>query len=156
MWTYNGNPDSNPLDAVRFLIGDTDSCDQLLQDGEIKSFLAQYNNAPLNAAIRCCETIIARLSRRPDEQVGSVRISYSQQAKAYRALMNDLRTRIAITDAVPYAGGLSESDKAAQDANIDRVKPKFTKNMMDDKNVSPFNSQNPFDTDIPGTEETGG
>jgi hypothetical protein len=70
--------------------------------------------------------------------------------------MNDLRTRIAIEDATPYAGGISKSDKQAQAANTDRVRPKFTKNMMEDRLVSPFNNQNPFDTDIPETENTGG
>lgn len=156
MFTYTDNPATNTRDGVRSLIGDTDPCDVLLTDAQIDGFLKIYNNAPLNAAIRCCEVIIAKLSRRPDERVGNVSISFSQQAKAYRALLNDLRSRISIEDAAPYAGGISKSDKKAQASNPDRVKPKFTKNMMEDKLVSPFNSQNPFDEDIPSTEETGG
>jgi len=154
-FTYSGNPDTNAVDGVRSLIGDTDSCDPLLQDAEIESFLKKYNNAPLNAAIRCCEIIIAKFSRRPDEVVGNVRISYSQQAKAYRTLLNDLRSRIAIEEAAPYAGGLSKSDKQAQSANTDRVKPDFTKKMMDNREATPFISQSPFDC-VPDSESTGG
>jgi hypothetical protein len=63
-WNYSGNPSSSPKDATRFLIGDTDSCDQLLQDGEIEYFLGMYNNAPINAAIRCVETIMSKFSRK--------------------------------------------------------------------------------------------
>lgn len=155
-FTYTFNPDASTRDAVRLLIGDTDECDALLQDKEIDYFLEQYNNAPINAAIRACETIISKLARRPDEKVGNVSISYSQQAKGYRDLLMDLKIRLASEDATPYAGGISRADKLAQRANGDRVPPKFTKNMMEDKLVSPYSDQNPFDADIPGSEETGG
>ena len=66
-WTYGGDPSASAKDAVRFLVGDTDSTDQLLQDGEITYLLSQYNNAPLNAAIRACETIMAKFARMADE-----------------------------------------------------------------------------------------
>ncbi len=34
-WTYGGDPSANARDAIRFLIGDTDTNDQLLNDAEI-------------------------------------------------------------------------------------------------------------------------
>lgn len=146
-FSYSGNPDHSPVDGVRFLIGDTDQCDVLLQDEEIQSFLRLYNQTPLNAAIRCCETIIAKLSRRPDEQVGQVRISYSQQAKAYRALLSDLQNRIATENAAPYAGGISISDQNAQNQNPDRVRPKFNRNIFNNREDSPFVDGAPFSVD---------
>jgi hypothetical protein len=137
-WTYSGNPGSTPKDAVRFLIGDTDKDDQLLQDGEVAWVLGMFNNTPANAAIYCCDHIISKFSRMADESVGQVRISYSQKSKAYRELRKDLVYRLATTDMTPYAGGLSVSDEIVTDSNIDRVKPDFTKHMMENNQISPW------------------
>jgi hypothetical protein len=154
-FTYRGQPEKYPLDQVRILIGDVDPCDPLLQDAEIQLFLDDHNQAPVNASIRCCEVIIARLSRRPDEQVGLVKIFYSQQAKGYRALLTDLRNRLAQEDANPYAGGLSKADKEVVRANPDRVKPDFTRHMMQNHEIGPTVS-NPFDNFGPEDEPTEG
>jgi hypothetical protein len=137
-WSYSGNPGSSPKDATRFLIGDTNQCDQLLQDAEITWILGQYNNSPINAAIRCVETIMSKFSRMADENVGRVRIDFSQKAKAYRAMRDDLIHRLATEDMTPYAGGISVSDTITQVQNKDRVKPDFTKHMMENQQISPW------------------
>lgn len=141
-WTYSGDPGQSALDAVRFLIGDTDECEQLLQDGEIKWLLNQYNNGPMNAAIRACETIMSKFSRLMDENVGQVKLTYSQRAKAYRDMRNDLVNRLATEDMTPFAGGISQAQEQATAANSDRVKPDFTKHMMENKQISPWVTSN--------------
>lgn len=138
VFSYSGNPNTNPKDAVRFLIGDTDSTQPLLMDGEITYFLTQYNNTPLNAAIQCCESIAAKFTRMSDEKVGTVDVKFSQKAKQYTAMRDTLRQRLALNDATPYAGGISQADKHANDANADRVNPAFTKNMMENHQDSSF------------------
>lgn len=135
---YSGDPETSPKDYVRFLIGDTDREEPLLNDEEIKTFLSLYNNGVVMSAIRCCETIAAKFSRRVNESVGRVRMDFSQAAKAYRDMAMDLRRRLAIEHAKPYAGGISVADKMAQAINADRVKPDFTKQMMDNHQLSPF------------------
>lgn len=137
-WSYSGNPGLNPKDTVRFLIGDTDQCDQLLQDAEITWVLGQYNNTPMNAAIRCCETVMSKFSRLADEGVGQVKISFSQKVKAYREMRADLVRRLSTEDSVSYAGGISVSDMQTIDANTDRVRPDFTKHMMRNWEISPW------------------
>lgn len=141
MQTYSGNPNSSPKDQVRFLIGDTDSSEFLLNDAEITWVISQYNS-PMNAAIRCCETIIAKFSRLANERVGQVSIDYSQKAKGYRDMLRDLRSRLAMEDAVPYAGGISVSDKQTQVMNTDRVRPDFSKHMMENYQIAPWTTQN--------------
>jgi hypothetical protein len=96
-----------------------------------------YNNAPINAGIRCVETIMSKFSRKADESVGQVKISFSQQAKAYRQMLNDLRNRLATEDIVPYAGGISKSDyyTNTQKGNIP---PDFSKQMMENNLISPW------------------
>lgn len=137
-WTYTGDPGASARDAVRFLIGDTDKEDQLLLDGEILWILGMYNNAPLNAALRCCEFIAAKFSRLADEQVGRVSIKFSQKAKAYLALRTELVNRMASEDMNAYAGGISESDIQLVNANKDRIRPDFTKHMMENEQLAPF------------------
>lgn len=141
-WSYSGNPKKNAKDAVRFLIGDTDNKDQLLLDEEIEYCLSIYNNAPNNAAIRCCETIVAKFSRLANEKVGQVSIDFKDKAEGYRALLRDLRSRLAMEDAVPYSGGISVSDKLTQVQNNDRVRPDFTKHMMENNQIAPWVTQN--------------
>ena len=153
-WSYSGNPGSSPKDTVRFLIGDTENCDQLLQDGEIVWVLGQYNNAPINAAVRCCETIISKFSRLADESVGQVRISFSQKAKGYRDMLRDLRNRLATESMVPYAGGVSISDMQTVRSNNDRVPPDFGKHMMENEQISPWVQGGPIGPAIPQGEDS--
>lgn len=143
MWSYSGDPANSPSDTVRFLIGDTEKNDQLLQDAEIKYLLNLYGGAPLNAAIRACEMIIGKFSRLADETAGQVRINFSQKAKGYRAMLTDLRMRIAIDDMTPICGGISIGDKIATSQDQDRVKPEFTKHMMENQDIAPWVTNQP-------------
>lgn len=91
-WTYSGDPATNDKDKVRFLIGDTDQTDQLLQDEEITYLLSETPNVLLVAS-RAAKAIAAKFSRQADKAVGDLRISLSQKAQAYMALAADLEKR---------------------------------------------------------------
>ncbi len=119
------------------MIGDTDPTDPLMLDGEIIFLLGKFNNAALNSALSACDFIVAKFSRLADEQVGQVKIAYSQKAKGYSNLREDLRRRVAVTDGMPYAGGISILDKNIQLDNEDRVKPDFTKDQMTNTDAPP-------------------
>jgi hypothetical protein len=140
-WTYSEDPDSSPKDLVRFLIGDTDKEEPLLHDAEINSLLKSYNGSTFMTAIRCCETLAAKFSRRVDESVGQVKMTFSQAAKSYRDMAIDLRRRMAIETVSPTAGGISRLGKIQQDLNPDRVRPDFSKEMMGNGSIAPLTSQ---------------
>lgn len=152
VWNYSGDPDSSAKDQVRFLIGDTDSKDKLLNDAEIRYLLKLYNQFPMNAAIRACEVIIAKFSRLADETVGQVRITFSQKAKAYATLRAQLQERLAIEGATPFAGGISKTQKQSNEYDEDRVRPDFSKHMMENHQVAPWTSQ-PYDLWLRGSDE---
>lgn len=137
-WTYSGDPTESAKDAVRFLCGDTDQTEPLLQDGEIKYLLGLYNQAPLNAALRACEAIMVKFSRLADESVGSVKINYSQKVKSMVIMKEALKQRLATEDCVPFAGGISQAQKVATEQIRDRVKPDFTKHMMENDDIAPW------------------
>jgi hypothetical protein len=145
VWLYSGNPAYSAKDQVRFLIGDTDSTDQLLQDGEIEWVLSQYNDSPMNAAIRCCESIIGKFSRLANESVGQVKVNFKEKAEGYVRMLTILKSRLATEDAAPYAGGISISDKQANAQNTDRVKPDFRKHMMENEQIAPWTTQSQLD-----------
>lgn len=130
MWTYSGNPASSNLDAVRFLVGDTQIHDPQLQNEEIAFELGEEGNVYKTASV-CALQIGARYSRLVDKSVGDLRISYSQRQKSYEALSKQLATRSAQRFTQPYAGGLSISDKLIDQTNPDNVGPTFTRTQFD-------------------------
>ncbi len=118
-WTYGGDPDANARDAIRFLIGDTDTDDQLLSDEEIAwvnkevSGTTTATTALYLAGYRCCITIASKFSREADKNVGDLSISMSQKAGSYRLQAAELEQLVAATGGTPtpYAGGITISDK---------------------------------------------
>lgn len=139
-WTYSGDPATNARDSIRFLSGDTDTNDQLLNDEEIAWVNNQLTGsdtattALYNAAYRCCITIASKFSRLADQSVGDLKVSMSQKAKAYRdqaAYLLELAGREGSTP-TPYAGGMTISDKEIDWDNSDLVRPGFYKGQFND------------------------
>jgi len=133
-WTYGGDPDANARDAIRFLCGDTDTNDQLINDEEIAWLNKEVTGSTTattglyDAAVRCCLTIASKFSRLADQSVGDLKVSMSQKAKAYRLQAEELKTLADREGSVPtpYAGGISISDKNIDRDNTDRVDPWFS------------------------------
>lgn len=133
-WTYGGDPSANARDAIRFLIGDTDTTDQLLSDEEIAwvnseaSGTSTGTTALYDAAYRCCLTIASKLAREADKQIGDLSVSMSQRAKAYReqaASLKELSGREGGVP-IPYAGGITISDKEIDEENSDIFRTWFS------------------------------
>lgn len=128
-WTYDIAL-ATAKDQIRSLIGDTDSTDPLLQDEEI-AFYATQESGVYRQAAACCRTVAGKFARRVDRAVGDLRLSSSQQATAYLSLAGELLRKAAVSDAVPYAGGISIGDKDGVEDDTDRVVPKFTRTTGD-------------------------
>ena len=139
-WTYSGNPSSSANDAIRFLIGDTDSTDPLLSNEEIAWVNTEASGTPTalnalyDAAYRCCIAIASTFTRFSDKSLGDLSVSYSQRAGAYReqALrMKALATRNGMVP-IPYAGGISISDKEIDEENSDLFRSWFASGQFED------------------------
>jgi hypothetical protein len=89
-FTYSGDPSSSTRDAVRFLIQDTDTTDQLMQNAEIQWLLDSANDSVYQAAHDACYALASRFNRLANEtkQVGDLSISttYVAKASAYREM----------------------------------------------------------------------
>jgi hypothetical protein len=123
-WTYaSSSTTTTDLSWVRVRIGDTSSGDQLLQDEEINAFVDSEGNREMGAAL-AAEAVGAQFARKVDKSVGKLRIAFSQASEHYFGLAKRLRREVAI-GAGPYAGGISRSDKEANEADTDVVEPAF-------------------------------
>ena len=139
-WNYSGNPANSDLDAVRFLVQDIDTNDQLVQDEEINWALTQGGGVYTAAAL-VAGVIAAKFARMADkETVGKVSVSYTKRAEQYFKLEESLKKKASTQDlGLPYAGGISKSDMESVRSNTDRVKPSFTVGMDDNpRNIAPL------------------
>ena len=90
-WSYSGNPADSEKDAVRFLIGDTDTDDQLLSDAEINYVIVESGGSIYQAAHDAAYAIAGKFSRMASSKsVGDMSISYADRAQAFFALANEL------------------------------------------------------------------
>jgi hypothetical protein len=128
MWSYNSDPGSSTLNAVRFEIQDTNEAAQLLQDEEIVYALTiEGVNSPesstqsevLEAAAHCMEALARRFAALADRQSGTLKIGSTKRAEQYSERAKELRLRAQELHA-PFAGGISRSEKRAQASNPDR------------------------------------
>lgn len=129
-WTYSGNPSASDNDEVRFLVGDTETTDQLVQDEEIAYAVAEESNNRY-AASRIARSIAAKFSRKVDKNIGDLKISYSRRYQQYLDMADELKADASTFGVIPYAGGITISDKESVEKNPDRVSPSFSKNMHD-------------------------
>ena len=142
-WTYDGDPSANERDEVRWLVGDTDTTDQLVTDEEIAYALAKCAT-PTLAAAAVCDAISAKFSREADRRVGDVSLSASQKAKAYKTLADDLRSDAGVL-ALPTFGGISIAAKETIDEDTDSVQPSFRIGQDDHPGIP---SERDYPTDV--------
>jgi hypothetical protein len=83
-WTYSGDPASSLRDQVRFLIGDTDTDDQLISDEEIAYLLTQSSDDVYQAAYEACYTIGSKFARlATSKSVGDLSLSFSDRSQSF-------------------------------------------------------------------------
>lgn len=82
--------------------------------------------------------IAAHFARAVEKQVGDLKIKASEKYKNYLEIMKSLEEEAAgsIPGASPFAGGISKTQKATQEQDSDRVNPYFSRDMLDNPNVS--------------------
>ena len=135
--TYTNDPANRPIDRVRFEVSDTATATAKLSDEEILMLIGD-NNHVLYAAAAAAEAIGGQsASGLESKSVGDFTLSFpSGDLGSYSALASALRLRAAKkAGGSLYAGGLSKTDKAAMEADTDRVQPVFSIGMDDNETV---------------------
>ena len=127
-WTYDATnlgttTDAERLDAVRFLIGDTNTNDQQVQDEEIAFALDQNGSNIYATAAWVAKGIAAKFARLVDVELdGQLSESYSQLQKHYGDLASELDYQAkSISGGLGFAaGGLSKATMKTVRDNTDR------------------------------------
>ena len=95
-FTYNGDPSESEVAAARFLIGDTDNENPIMQDEEIQYLLDEYGAGTMNDTVRYqlfnrAATLFARDIKRslgPQSEDPTSRLNFFQkQAEYYRNIL---------------------------------------------------------------------
>lgn len=148
-WNYGGDPFNDIVDEIRFLVGDTDSTDPLIQDEELFYLLRNSYPSPKWAAAAAATAIAAKFARKVDKSVGPLSIKASQKFAQYTSMAKQLGREAAMEGVRPYAGGISVADKQLTEQDLDRIRPAVTRRLherYDDQQFSatPPNSANPY------------
>ena len=132
-FTYTNAPATSDRDLLRMLLHDTSSGTAKFSDEDLEWFAANSANI-WYAAAEAADTMAAQVTAGGmRKKVGDLEIDYGSldggTAGTYKAMAARFRAR-GSRGAVPYAGGLTRSDKAAERAS-DRVTPSFSVGMHD-------------------------
>lgn len=114
-WTYDASDldvttASGRLNVVRYLVGDTSTLDQQIQDEEITFGLSENNDNVYRTAAWVSRSIAAKYSRYVDIELdGQVSEKYSQLSEHYRLLAIDLsaQAKSSGTNSLAFAGGIN-------------------------------------------------
>lgn len=136
-YTYSGDPATSDLDAVRSLVGDTELASDgtlLATDEEVLWALATEGNY-YRAAALVCESIGLRLAPRggvASKKVGDLTISYQAGSSTtdWSARATRLRLRANLSS-TPEAGGISRTEKIANEDDTDLTTPSFRRGQFD-------------------------
>lgn len=143
-WTYSGNPSASDLDAVRFMIGDTDTNDQLLQDAEI-TYMVNLHGMGNSAASECCRAIAAKFARLMSRAIGGLSADFSAKYRQYLELADSLIANDTLIPASPFASGWSKSAKEIVELDTDRETTFARKGDMDNPRADAVNDSYPYD-----------
>lgn len=135
-WSYS-DPGANSKDAVRFLVGDTDQDDGLVDDEEINYLLGEFGDV-YETAGSVAETLAAKFAREVTHSGDGLSYSGDQLFKHYSDLSSRLRklaARRRRSGAGPYVGGISYREREIADADPDKVPSAFRSNMHDHPSV---------------------
>jgi hypothetical protein len=131
-FSYSGNPSSSDHDAVRFLVGDTDSSQPKVSDEEIGWLLTQWSDV-YQAAAAVADHMAATAASWMSFNADGVGMTLDQMQNKYMQLADALRGQGRRANRVaPYAGGVDQGDHYAN-SNDTSVQPlNFAVGMHDD------------------------
>lgn len=131
---YSDNPNGRVSDAIRLMVGDisTSTAREFLSDNAYTYFYAQSSNNVFLAAQLACQSLGSLFTSTViEKKVGDLWLKKNpDMASAYARLAAQFGAQ-ALSTVSPSAGGISNADKRAAEADSDRVRPRFISKIMD-------------------------
>ncbi len=125
--SFSNSPATNINDRVRLIVGDTNVQYEYLDDSVYEYLLTKYNNNETAAALEAARYILGSLAKYSRQRTGDIEVYGAEMFKNYKDFLVELlrNPQMLLDRATVYAGGVSKSDMAANDANTDNVPPRF-------------------------------
>ena len=109
---YTHDPANNPIDRIRLNVGDIWDDFEMLADADYQYFLDAAGGNENRATMDAARAILFKLTRMTRERTGDIDVYgsewFNNYMKALQLILKD--PNIAISLAVPYAGGISRAD----------------------------------------------
>jgi len=128
-FTYGNDPSTSAVDAVRFLVGDTNPKRPLLDDREIEWAISKEPNESLAAAL-LAESLFGKFASQADITVGPVSKSYSKVAELFLKKSQQLRDSATVHASVSFPA-TRISTKLPLQQNTDLTSPSFLVGISD-------------------------
>lgn len=141
-FTYGNDPAVSAIDAVRFLLGDTNEARPLLDDREVAYAITQHPNQHL-AAASLADHLFGFFASKGDFKVGPVNKSYSKVADLFKAKAAQLRAE-ACKGAVPSFPATKVSTKQVLIDNQDLAESSFSVGLADNRFAVQLNDEFDF------------
>jgi len=129
----NTDTASGRLNSTRLLLGDTDDCDQQVQNAEVVFSLAQNNDNVYLASAWLARVLSMKYAREVDiELEGILSVNNSQMSKAFSDLADDLEFQAKTSGATLgiFAGGMTKTGVATVRSNTNRLQPSFRRDQF--------------------------
>lgn len=121
---YTHDPANNPIDRIRLNVGDIWDDMEMLADADYQYFLTAANGNEKRATLDAVRAILFKLTRMTRERTGDIEVYggdwFNNYMKALQLILKD--PNIAISLAVPYAGGISRADMQANRCDPDNFR----------------------------------
>jgi len=127
--TYSGNPADSDLDAVRFLLQDTDCSNNIFEDEEIAWTLTEEANIYTAAACLLDNAINNSSGSLSSKKVGDLSLAFKLDETRKR--INDLRAKGRVKYEIPKVPAQDRDEKRTHRENVDNVPPFITREIHD-------------------------
>ena len=132
-WSYDvtdldTTTSSGQLNTVRFLVGDTETLDQQVQNEEVTFALSENGSNVYLSAAWVARAIASKYARRVTTQLdGALQANYSDLSKQYMQLADQLEYQGKTNGAAVgiLAGGITKSGIEAVRTNTNRIEGSF-------------------------------
>jgi len=109
--TVTIDPADDPIAQVRLTIGDAETT-YILDDVVIQYILDKHSNDITASSLEALRYIVSTLGKKVDEEVGDVKVKWSQLRAHYKQLLSDLLRdpSITLTPVLHFFGGTSKTE----------------------------------------------
>jgi hypothetical protein len=126
-WNYTGLPNTSSRDAVRILVGQVSSGDDVVISDEEITFALGQRTGIERAAAYVANMLASQFAAQPErESVGQLGLTWGDRAAKYRAMSVMLEKTAVLSGISPYVGGVEKADLQSDRQNTGLVQPAFT------------------------------